>query len=1001
MHSLYFWKAWAKPYQLVYLLMLTAFGGSIAFFLVAYAIGEGQVLEWSVLGKMETIQAPLMAIQSGLFELRVNAENFLISEWYGGSPLHVSPIVAYCYLAFLFLAICVLLSVITTLSRFNFAVGILLLGGFLAYLKMELLMFFGENNKLGLILSLVLYFSVSYYFHAIHKNGPFVLRFFSFVGATVLIGIGIAVGASVEKPFLYLASYGMVAPFAVAMVFVLMVSQEVLAGFMYVTTQGNNATSKHSIRHFYSISLIYILGLMALYLKEIRVIDWNIIYLDPLLLLVISAVLGIWGFRKREQAYEGLMKFFPNGALFYLAMGTVCFLFLGYYCAAYNDPIIEAIKDLILYAHLGYAIIFMVYVTVNFFGPLGRNLPVHKILYKPNYMPYFTFRLAGTITIVALVLRANYEVPLFHGISGYYNGLGDLYQATGEDRLAESYYKQGSIYGYKNHRSNYALAWLANERNDDLMAVLHYKDAIQKRPTPHAYVNLSNVYLDENRVFEALFILSDGLKAFPNSAEIRNNIGIVLGRVKEPDSALAMLGSAFDNSDRKATLGTNLLALAAKNRSLVDTDSLVKACLDPTYWASVANSAALYNVKRQHTPNALGAIPDTTLSYVTFSSLYNHTFNQLLSADSVPTHQLLNYASSPSNLPFEEPLKLLAAMGAYHNGHIGEAFQQMGRLASSSQEKAGYYHYIMGVWAIRQQAPRLAVDYFQQAADNGYPEALRSIAIAWAETGKPAQGQLAWLGYIHANDSIATEEASQMMGLYSIVNPDSALALPKEQAYYYWRYVADKTDDYINDAFLAQIGTGPYYTAMLVGLINHHIAYGALPKAKRYLGLLTSTGQTRTVQQEIATATYQLAASLSSMKPIDVPISKQGLESEPMAWHQDALKALSEGDSARLWPLAKKLVYQQPFYEPGVLLGAKLLGLQNPIAAYNALLSAIEMNPYAPALLEAYVMQCAALGMGNYATYILERLQGILSPEAYQALYTQYQLKVAEEAQAF
>ena len=96
-------------------------------------------------------------------------------------------------------------------------------------------------------------------------------------------------------------------------------------------------------------------------------------------------------------------------------------------------------------------------------------------------MPYFTFRLAGLIAFIALVVKSNWEVPVNQGISAYYNGIADMHMHNHEQSMAETYYEEAAIFGYNNHKSHYMLGALALKKKDDVKAAVNYKAAIANK----------------------------------------------------------------------------------------------------------------------------------------------------------------------------------------------------------------------------------------------------------------------------------------------------------------------------------------------------------------------------------------------------------------------------------------------------------------------------------------------------------------------------------------
>src|SRR5690606_35377003 len=177
---------------------------------------------------------------------------------------------------------------------------------------------------------------------------------------------------------------------------------------------------------------IYMLNVLITCLHELGVIDWNFVYINLYLLLALSAVLGIWGFRIREALYESILSFRPAGALLYLALGAVALITVAQFLGNNNDAALKIVRDAIIFSHTGYGIIFLTYIFSNFMVMMAQNLPVYKLLYKPNRMPYFTFQLAGFIATLAFVFYSGWRGYVYQGLAGFYTYIADLYVLQGK-----------------------------------------------------------------------------------------------------------------------------------------------------------------------------------------------------------------------------------------------------------------------------------------------------------------------------------------------------------------------------------------------------------------------------------------------------------------------------------------------------------------------------------------------------------------------------------------
>ncbi|MDH5604020.1 MAG: hypothetical protein OEY51_08770, partial [Cyclobacteriaceae bacterium] len=206
MENIKFWETWPKSFRYLYLTVLTVFGGSVVFFIVYFLLGAGSVIEWESLVQPAYVDLLLEKVKAYPFSLEVNTESIVFYEWFGGSDLNMNLLATWLYLIFFCVALVLLLSVATTLSKFWYYVSIALFAVLLINFKLELLLLFGNDDRLALILALVLYLPASFYFHTINKNKSLTFRIAIFSLITILLAVVIALTAGVKNPFLYMAA---------------------------------------------------------------------------------------------------------------------------------------------------------------------------------------------------------------------------------------------------------------------------------------------------------------------------------------------------------------------------------------------------------------------------------------------------------------------------------------------------------------------------------------------------------------------------------------------------------------------------------------------------------------------------------------------------------------------------------------------------------------------------------------------------------------------------
>ena len=534
MQSLFFWKSWLKEYRFGWYLCGSIFLLTVVFLWFSYFRGEGGVIHWEKLQEQKVIETSVHNFQLGPFELSVPGESYVILEYFHGSDIIPNTTASYFFLFVMIISALVILTVITTLGKFWYYVGMGLFILFLVSLRLEVLGVFGQYNRTPVIISLILYVVPAFYFNRFRTSIPFANRLLIFMALTVIIGFIIKYFSDVTLPFYHLTLTGYVAGIILSVIFIITVAHEAFAAFVSMVSQG----SSKSLRHLSLICVIYMANLIITCFHEMGIIQWNFIYINLYLLFTISAILGIWGFRQREILYENILPFAPFGGYFFLSLGAIAFATTGQLLINANDPALKVIREAIIFSHTGYGIIFLTYIFSNFVLMLARNLPVYKVLYNPTRMPYFTYRFAGMIATLAFIFYSNWRDYVFNGVAGFYNTAGDLYRMMGNDPFAESFYTQGQSQGFQNNRSNYALATLKSSRFNMEAAHQDYERANSKRPTPYSLVNAGNLYIWENNVFDAIRQYHRSYKRLAGFEVLDNNLGFAYTKVHNLDSAL-------------------------------------------------------------------------------------------------------------------------------------------------------------------------------------------------------------------------------------------------------------------------------------------------------------------------------------------------------------------------------------------------------------------------------------------------------------------------------
>lgn len=1002
MQSIQFWKSWAKTYQHIGLIIGGAFVLALLFLWYSWFISPNPVLTWFDVQEQELTRVPVHTFQQGLLELTIHGDNYLIFDRLLGEHLQPNVIAGYVYLFMLVIGMVMLLSIVTTLSRFWYLLGMGLFILFIVGFRMEIISMFGQPNKLFTTGVLILYLLPSFYFQFYKTTISFKNRLFIFSGITLLLGILIVNFAEVAYPLLYLSVTGIAAGFVVSIIFIFMVAHEILASFVLIASQSAKQTK--SLNHFLIISTVYMINLAIAYAHKIGSIEWNFMYINFYLLITVSGILGIWGHRQREPQYEKIMVADPFGIYFFLSIGTICFATIGYFISTANDSALLTINDAIIYGHLGFGIIFLTYVISNFFAMLANNLPVHKVLYKPSSMPYFTFRFGGIIATLAFVFYNTWQSPVQHAYSGYYNAAGDLYQTLGDNRFAEAFYQQSGTYGFLNHHSNYAIANIEAKKNYNTVKERnYYQRSTKRRPTEFAFINLSQTYQRNGQWLEARLVLNEGLQSFPNSGPLLNALGIVYSKLNLTDSSLNYLQQAIEQRATKEIAEANFIAVAAKNNLSVNADSLLRLIASDNKGVR-SNALAFANIQGSKIKMEVDVKADTILNLFSASLINNYLVNHLGELDTIYINKVIATSKKKVNTDYNEALLFASALSLYADGQIGRAFSLLEEITiySNDQDK---YNTILTMWSLENKAPQDALAFIKYALNKPNTDALPVAAIAFTEAGELDEGLIRWDSLRSGPDSTYHDYAAKMMNVLQ-ANRNSLSQLSDEEKYLYSNYRIGIDDSVQFNTTLNEIESEELKARTILArsqrLFEADEVNTAIKTFQKITGLKLLD---RALYNQILHFELELLASKGDLQTLlrrinENQITFSGVQKSNEIYFK-ALQSEQQRDSTEASRLYHWLATANPYHEDAIIAAATYFKTKNKdrLLPYTIITDALHANPYSVKILKAYSLEAAHLQFNDYANSALERLRPLVSAQALRKFLTNNQTTFAQVIQ--
>lgn len=982
--SLFFWKEWPKVYQRIFWVAAIAFVFSISYLWFSYFKAPAPALTWEYVEEQELKEVPAHSFQLGPFDLTVHADNYIIFERLLGNNLTPNLFSSYILVALLAIMMIFFLAIITTLSRFWYFVGAGLFILFIASLRLEIIQVFGRTDKLFTIAVLLAYVPVTYYLNAIRTSASFLNRLLIFSGLTFIVALVITFFAGTAKPFLHLSVTAVAPALILTAIFIITVAHEILAGFITVISSGLRPTK--SLNHFLIVTVVYLLNLALAYAYKFNFIHWDFIYINFFLLLTVSGVLGLWGFRQRQPQFEGIIEAEPFGVYFFLGLGTVAFGTISYLIANANDPGLDAINDLIIFCHLGYGIIFFTYIIANFFDLLGNNLPVFRVLYKPARMPYFTFRFGGLVATLAFFFYNTWQVPVKNAIASYYNAGGDLYQSVGNPKLAMGFYEQGGTYGFLNHHSNYAIANIQGRRLNTDKERDFYKRASERRPTAMSYLNLAQTFQQEQKWLEALLVLQEANKTLPDNSAIQNTIGILYSKLNLLDSALFFFQKAQSSSLSGTSSKTNIVGLAAKNNFNISSDSLY-SMLGSTQPGVQANALAFANQQGTKIKMDINLDKDTTVNLFSATLLSNYLVNHLGEVDSSFISKAIRLGERPSNSDFSEAILFASAMALYADGQVNKAFEQLEKVVFYSSNQ-GKYNNILGLWAMEQGEPEVAIPYLSYALNQNHVQAIQTMAIATTEAGNINPSIVLWDSLKRSGDSIQSNLSNSIIRVLT-ASPTMVNQFNDADKYTYCRYRISSTDTLQFSKILTTIQNEDYKAKAILDFSKKLYTLDEIPSALKIFSKLKnlkfSDAQTHS---DIFHFELLILARLNDFNTLAEQIRKEELFTGPRKNERlyfTTLIGLAKGDTKDLNKNFEWLSTVNPFFDDAIIASAEYFKMQSKdrFKAYNILSNAVQRHPNSVKITKAYCIEAGRLGFDDFRDTALDRLKNLISDKAY------------------
>lgn len=988
MNTLWFWKRWSPSDQKIFWLLSAFLAGAFIVFLIVFFQNTSLAFIWEQYQQVEQIETPIRTFQVGLSSIDLPADNLVLFETFSGSALQPTGWMYVVLLVGVAVGFLVYITFITTLKRFSFlgAVGFLIL--MLVSFHWEALFIFGISHKAISGVVIALFAGTAYYFQSFHTHHSFITRLTVFASITIVLALVIFFFSQVPQPFLILASNTLLAATAMSILFAIMVSHEIIAFFVTMIT--SSRTPSKSAMHFFLISAIYFVNLIITFLIREKYIFWDIITVNSYFLLAVSAVLGLWGVRQRESLYIDSVENPIHAIFLYLGFFLTAFTTIGFSIGTDNSPLMETLNEIILFVHMGYGIIFLAYVTSNFGPMLMANVHVHKILYQPSTMPFFTFRAMGTIATFAFLSFSSPLISYFdRALAAVYNAQGDIQYTQGELTTAEAYYRKSLAYRNRNHHAHYALATLYAAQLEPVKEMKEYEELLKTTPTEFTFLNLNDIYSTNGNYIKNQEVLKDGLFIYKNSGLLANAQGLNFYQIGLLDSSIYYFQKSRKSSFTKVTAETNIFATSVNLHVKFPADSLLQ--LIGSHDAGVqSNALALANAQQLPLQVKVEIPTDTVLNLKIATLLCNQLTNQANTIDTLQLRQIASLARKPINANFKEYLLASVAQAYYQQDQIKKAMDIIREMAFSTDQ--GKRYNLLATYFLEQGDALTAARYYKIAHDKKVPGAQLREAIAYSEADSIREALPLWRTLSISTDSLERQQAQLYLKIL-----ERPLATWEDlndlEKYGMCHYRISLADSALFQKIINSINDNDLRARAIIERTKKWYHLDEVEEAIKELQSLRGIQLTnKKLADEIKVLNLMLSASTQQWEFIE-----SGLKSDfPNEYRNEFIylnTLLAQQKGTDVKSAMAYLSDVNYLFEEGLIAAAAHYekDTTNRLKPYTLLVNGLLARPYSVKLLKAYSKLAANLGFEDEAQQSLAKLKKLLTAQRFESFVNENQ----------
>lgn len=663
---------------------------------------------------VDRLPIPFSVINLGSVDIPIQIDHFLVFQNYQVTPYPFTPTENFLFGFF------ILLLSVTVLASLSYFKKIPFLGAGIGWImlltvsNLNGLNIGGPSSNLPLLLLIAATLIPTIYFH-IWSQLSFWVRWLVLAGTSGGTVTALIYSSPIVQPSLYLSEQSLIIGLGMSMAWIFWQGHGILSGLLVLISRANAGLHSKTSIQFAVVALLY-LGLLFFLMLNLRGdVQLPIANFSPLYLIFPLGVLG-WISTREKLAQSGNLAGSSQilQTLYLLGLASTLWT-IWKLTFSHNQAGEELVKHLILYSQLGFSLFFFIYLGINFFPLMHQGKPVHPVLYKPFILPYYHLRIGGTIAVMVIITYLE-AIIASHISSLTSNIVGDYYYQTNQKLEASILYENSwDRYRY-NPKAKNLTAQLLFELNQPSLAKEHLEESFDLAPQVDNILFLSERLQRENKPFEAVFYLENGLKFFPNNHYLSQNLALLYTLVKKDEEALALLA---DLSKDNPLASSNWLAVSVKLGKKVavpkaeeDLILLINQVAAERKSGGVVDSKYLESLKilleKERSPLLLQA------------GYRNLLATQNLEDPSADLQFLDSLAKREDFLEYTMQFQETAILRSLGAGRINDAVKNLNGLAFRNPGDAAYYLNLSGLILAQQLDFEKAAKDFTYATDKGF-----------------------------------------------------------------------------------------------------------------------------------------------------------------------------------------------------------------------------------------------------------------------------------------